>query len=341
FAIRAGLPKWGQAFLLRALFLGKADPKQVAEVEQLIASGIKVEDGKASVKETFAGDEYELYMTSDVRATAMTLAALLEVDPQSPLVDQLAAGLKSARLVNGAWGTTQENVWSLVALAQYAKRVQSGDTMTTVTAGGKLISKKKISGAEISVVRVPLSRLAGDDVKIAVDHAAHVGVRVTEARVDGGAAESHGFSVTRSYLDEHGAPLAHVKAGDMVTVKLEIDASKDHKWIALVDRLPAGFEPVNPKLASGAPADTDKDKPADPWASYRSSWAEVNWDHQDMRDDRVAWFADHMRAGHYSLTYQVRATIAGTFTALPAQIEAMYEPEVRGRSDQTSISIAK
>src|SRR5262249_31123762 len=76
FAIRSGLPKWGQAFLLRALALAKADPKQVAEVEQLIASNIKVSDGKATVHETFAGDEYELYMTSDVRATAMTLAAL-------------------------------------------------------------------------------------------------------------------------------------------------------------------------------------------------------------------------------------------------------------------------
>jgi uncharacterized protein YfaS (alpha-2-macroglobulin family) len=97
---------------------------------------------------------------------------------------------------------------------------------------------------------------------------------------------------------------------------------------------------VNPKLASGGTPE-DKDKPTDPWASYRSRWAGVNWDHQDMRDDRIQWFADHMGAGHYSLQYQVRATIAGTFTALPAQIEAMYQPDIRGRSDQATITIAK
>ncbi len=339
FELRAGLPKWGQAFLLRALALAKADPKQVAEVEKLIASNIQVNDGKALVHETFAGDEYELYMTSDVRATAMTLAALLDADPKSPLIDPLVAGLKSARTIDGRWGTTQENVWSLVALAQYAHRAQGGETTATVTAGGKVISKKRISGSEISVVTLPLSRLTDDHLKIAVDHGGHVGVRVTEARVDGGAAESHGFAVVRSYTDAHGAPLAHVKAGDLVTVTLQIKADNDHKWIALVDHLPAGFEALNSKLASGAAPDERQDQSPDPWARYR--WADVVWDHQDLRDDRVAWFADHMRAGSYTVTYQARATIAGTFTALPAQIEAMYTPEVRGRSDQVTITIAK
>jgi uncharacterized protein YfaS (alpha-2-macroglobulin family) len=340
FAVRNGLPKWGQAFLLRALYLGKADAKQVQEMEAVITANIAIKDGKALVKESFPGEEYELYMTSDVRATAMTLAALLEVDPSSNLIDPLVMGLKSARNETGTWVSTQENVWSLVALAQYAKRVQGGDTTAVVTAGGKVVSKKKIIGSEISMVKIPLSKLDGH-VKIAVDHGAHVAMRVTEAKVDGGAAESHGFSIKRTYTDEHGAPLAHVKAGDLVTVKLEITADEQHKWLALVDRLPAGFEPLNPKLASGGATTDEKDKPNDPWASYRYRWVDVVWDHQDMRDDRVAWFADHMGKGTYELTYQVRATIAGTFTALPAQIEAMYQPDIRGRSDQAVVTIAK
>jgi len=338
FAVRNGLPKWGQAFLLRALFAAKADASQIEDMKKLIASEIKISDGKAIVKESIPGEEYELYMTSDVRATAMTIAALLEVDPSSNLIDPLVAGLKSERNLHGTWVSTQENVWSLVALAQYAKRATGGDTTATVTAGGKLVSKKKIIGSEISMVRVPLSKLDGA-IKVAVDHGAHVSLRVTEARVDGGAAESHGYSLTRTYTDEHGATLTQVKAGDLVTVKLSITAKDTHKWIALVDRLPAGFEPVNPKLASGNAADPDKDKPADPWSHGR--WQSVDWDHQDMRDDRVAWFADHMNAGTYELSYQARATIAGTFTALPAQIEAMYQPDIRGRSDQAVITIAK
>src|SRR5262249_48064383 len=161
-----------------------------------------------------------------------------------------------------------------------ARRGVGGDTTATVTAGGKVVSKKKINGSEISLVTMPLSRLTDDHLKIAVDHGAHVSVRVTEVRVDGGAAESHGFSLVRSSSDAKGAPLAHVKAGDIVTVTLNIKTDKGHKWIALVDHLPAGFEALNSKLASGAAPDERHDDP-DPWAKYH--WADVVWDHQDMR----------------------------------------------------------
>jgi uncharacterized protein YfaS (alpha-2-macroglobulin family) len=48
----------------------------------------------------------------------------------------------------------------------------------------------------------------------------------------------------------------------------------------------------------------------------------VTWDHQNLRDDRVEWFADHMVAGHYELTYQARATIDGRFTAAPGPLRS-------------------
>jgi uncharacterized protein YfaS (alpha-2-macroglobulin family) len=38
--------------------------------------------------------------------------------------------------------------------------------------------------------------------------------------------------------------------------------------------------------------------------------------------------------------YKARAATAGTFTALPAHIEAMYEPEVMGRTATASLTVA-
>ena len=48
-----------------------------------------------------------------------------------------------------------------------------------------------------------------------------------------------------------------------------------------------------------------------------------------------------MRAGSYELTYQARATIDGTFAAMPAPIEAMYAPDVRGRTDRRLLTFTK
>jgi alpha-2-macroglobulin len=277
-------------------------------------------------------------MTSDVRAAAITLGALLEVDPKSELIDPLAAGLKAARKDTGEWGTTQENVWSLVALAQYAKRVTPGVTTATVTVGGKVVSKRTIKGGDVVSLRVPLGGVSGDDVQVAVDHAAHVSVRAALARVDDGKAQSNGYTVERTYLDASGGAMGKVKAGDIVTVQLVVNASDMHKWIALVDPLPAGFEALEAKLASGgadAMPSVTKDN-SDPWGRW-----DVLWDHQDMHDDRVEWFADVMRSGRYTVTYRARATIAGTFFAAPAHVEAMYAPEVNGRSESTVVTVEK
>ena len=342
YAIRTGLPKWGQAFLLRALKLSKANTDQVYEMEKLVAAGVTIKDSKGIVRESMSPHEYDHYMTSDVRATAMTLAALLEVNPQSALIDPLVAGLKAERDKTGQWQTTQENLWSLVALAEYGRRGGKGDSTVTVTIGGKQVGKKKVTGSDVYTLRVPIG--TADDLAIQVDRAAHISARVTEARVDAGAAVSNGFTLTRSYVDQTGKEITSIKAGEIVTVKLSITADQARKWVAVVDPMPAGFEPINAKLAAGGTDMTNQ-----PPASIQDSWAQrrqqrinqMTWDHEEMRDDRVLWFADTMGSGSFDLEYQARATIDGTFTAMPSTIEAMYAPDQRARTVKTTFTITK
>ena len=342
FAVRRGLPKWGQAFLLRALHLAKADAKQIAELEQLITANIAVKDGRALVKESFAGEEYELYMTSDVRATAMTLAALLEVSPRSPLIDPLVAGLNHERGNSGGWGSTQENLWSLVALAEYGRRGAAGDTTATVRVGGKQVFKKKLAGAEIATIRIPLGTLTADDVRVEVDNGAVVGVRVSEARFDAGARVANGFAITRRYFDEKGVEKTAFKAGELVEVRLSVTTDAARRWVAMVDPIPAGFEVLNAKLAAGGTNLAPPTTSTDPWATRRQAyWNSLAWAHEEVRDDRVQWFSDQMPAGTYELSYRARATIDGAFTVMPATIEAMYHPEIRGRTEKTTVAITK
>ncbi|HEX7836996.1 MAG TPA: hypothetical protein VF469_06005 [Kofleriaceae bacterium] len=69
--------------------------------------------------------------------------------------------------------------------------------------------------------------------------------------------------------------------------------------------------------------------------------ARHRWTHQKLRDDRVEWFANDMPSGGDTLTYQARATIDGSFTAMPATIEAMYQPDQHARTPRTQITVAK
>lgn len=338
YAIRTGLPKWGQAFLLRALGAARADRRVVDEMVKQVEGNVDVTGARGLVHEVATKEEYAHVMNSDIRATAMTLAALLEVVPSSSKIDALAAGLKAGRSKDGSWVSTQENVWSLVALAEYARRGAVGESTVTVTAGGKQILRKRIAGAEVASVKLPLGTVSGDALAIVVDNGGNVTARVREARVDSGAVVAHQFALERRYLDATGKEVTTFKAGDRVTVQLKLKSDLAQKWVALVDPLPAGFEVMNPKLAAGGTAQPlgAGTTPASRWGRA-SGW--IRWDHQELRDDRVLWFADTLGSGEYLMTYQARATIDGTFTAMPAHVEAMYEPDQRARTLRTLITV--
>jgi uncharacterized protein YfaS (alpha-2-macroglobulin family) len=106
---------------------------------------------------------------------------------------------------------------------------------------------------------------------------------------------------------------APVKSGDLIEVELSIDSKNDYEYVLIEDFKPAGFEPVE----------------------VRSGW---NHDglpsYQEYRDEKVAFFSERLPQGTHNLRYRVKAEIPGRFSALPARIEAMYAPELKGNSSE-------
>jgi alpha-2-macroglobulin len=140
----------------------------------------------------------------------------------------------------------------------------------------------------------------------------------------------HGFDVSRTYeavANAHDVRRATdgawvVKAGSVVRVRTNIQVKGTRHFVAVVDRLPAGFEPLDPELKS-----TDTLSPVQS-SERRSYW----FNHQNMRDDRMEVFGNMLPAGNYEFVYFARATTPGKFIAPPMSAEEMYSPEVTGRT---------
>jgi uncharacterized protein YfaS (alpha-2-macroglobulin family) len=110
-------------------------------------------------------------------------------------------------------------------------------------------------------------------------------------------------------------------------------------FVAVVDPLPAGLEPVNLDLATSARsrlADEGRSRAYD----FHSWYALFAFDHREMRDDSVVLFADRLPAGIYEHTYLARATTPGKFIAAPSRAEEMYRPETFGRSGTAVVEVA-
>jgi uncharacterized protein YfaS (alpha-2-macroglobulin family) len=334
FENRRGLPVYGLAFLLRAMAVAKGPAAQIATLRDELITHIQVKERIAMVKE-IGDDRFRWeFMSSDVRSSAIALSALLLVAPDHAVVEQLVDGLKKTRRPSGAWYNTQDTLYSLVALSDFARRQAKGKASVEVALGATRLGRKKLDGNAAFVVERPLEKLQPGTLTLDADGRARYVVRLVTARRDVAPdAVEKGIAVSREYLAlETGLPISDVKAGQLVRVKVRIRSQAERAWVALVDPIPAGFEAVNQKLATAARVNVP--------TSNAGRWWWHQWTHIELRDDRAQAFADRLSPGRdLELEYLVRATIPGSFTAAPARAEAMYDPDVHGRSVPRQIKV--
>jgi uncharacterized protein YfaS (alpha-2-macroglobulin family) len=94
--------------------------------------------------------------------------------------------------------------------------------------------------------------------------------------------------------------------------------------------VPAGLEAIDARLATTS-AELDLQARAAAGGGAEPSRFQTSWYRQELRDDRVLFFVDHMPAGIYHYRYLARATTLGRFVVPPTRVEEMYQPEVFAR----------
>lgn len=269
------------------------------------------------------------YYPGNGRTTATVLRAILALDPQSPLAAKTVRYLMQNRL-GGYWRTTQETAQTIIALTDYL--AQSGELNASfsyeVFVDGASAGKYTVGRENIAQQQTLGLRMApgNHEVRIAKTGTGRVyfasAMQYYASTETVGAAKSlDGANVTREYLDPvSDKPLTSFKLGDMVRVKLTVDVPRESWYMMVTDPLPAGFEAINYSLNTSGVEPTGK-------GGFRFYWSRP-----DLRDDRAVFFTTYMWKGKHIYTYLIRATSSGTFRALPAQAEPMYEPDVFGRS---------
>jgi alpha-2-macroglobulin len=152
---------------------------------------------------------------------------------------------------------------------------------------------------------------------------------------------NEGFTVERTYSavdDEDDVRWTEegweIRAGARVKVELTMTIPARRYHVALVDWLPAGFEPINTALAisqveEGLAGGSRSSRGRGRWWWW---WGGRWFEHENLRDERVEAFSSLVYNGVHNYSYVARATTPGTFVAMPAKAEEMYHPETFGRS---------
>ncbi|MEJ2011933.1 MAG: hypothetical protein P8X64_06865 [Anaerolineales bacterium] len=285
------------------------------------------------------GHYYDKAMASSTRTTAMALSALLKIDPDPDLTDQIARWLMSQRRSYG-WGTTNETAFALLALSDYVLTTREAAETSgyRVLLNGSAIAQGTLTSDQPRI-----------DITVSADQLADGINQLQITRTDAGLlyysmvaqryipqaeiGPAGSILLERRYLDPSTrSPIDHIKLGQLVLVELEISTQRDGFYMLIEDHLPGGLEALNEGLNTSSHEFTEYGDP-----EYR--WSTLGYNYKEVRADRVTFFITEVDRGEQTLRYFARATQEGQFTALPAEAYGMYDAALWGRSSSTSIDV--
>jgi uncharacterized protein YfaS (alpha-2-macroglobulin family) len=324
------------------------------DVVRRLTNALRIEADRTHVEEV---DEAALswLWNTNVRATAVVLDGFARRLDDATLVPGLVRWLVASR-TNGRWGTTHENAMALEALVAYYRAFENEvpAMTTTVKVGAASIGTATFNGRSTTAQQV---RLSMDDLlkqlssnssptlTIARDGTgrAYYTARIRYLAPEPPTPVDRGFHVERKYEpfvpDGTRAASTSFAKGDLVRVTVALTLRGEGRYLALTDPLPAGFEPLEGWFQTTASDLARQATVINRGGDWFSAWRRGTFDHVEKHDDRVVGFATRLGSGRHEFTYLVRATTAGTFTAAGARVEAMYAPELTGKSAASTVTV--
>ncbi|MBN1208467.1 MAG: hypothetical protein JXB05_26640 [Myxococcaceae bacterium] len=279
---------------------------------------------------------------SDRRRRGMMLSTfqdLFGADPAGePLAQQVAQSLIGR---SSGWYTTQELVWSITGLGKRVTGAASSFTPPTLMVDGKEVASQvrdsksaRASDRTWALARASERKGLTLELKDKSEGKLYLilnsdGVRSGSQVRTGG----EGLTISRTYRKLDGATISPGEAvglADLIYVEVEIRNHTGERIqnIALVDRLPAGWEIENARLGRGGSVE---------WVDAESLWAP---DYVNIRDDRMEVFGSLQSGESKKVVYAVRAVTAGKFTLPPVEAEAMYDPRIWAREGGQQVVVS-
>ena len=300
------------------------------------------------VKDKHNSDFY--YYGSDTRSRAQAAIALGRLRPGTTLHTKLVQALAGETESY----TTQSTAFSLMAVAEQIRGLPQDGAGFTVQVGDQALASVKELGGGSQEFHIPVAGLRGktptlmlrSDSKAALAFIVRGAWKreLNDARGLTATSAADGPDIYRVITDARGeaVDLTAIKPGTVLRVALladlpigELDSS-EMNYLAVTDRLPAGFEPIQPDLWTVARAPELSDK--HPFASMLR-WGGSDASFVELRDDRVQVYFDRVWGERVLATYLVRASTPGTFVLPPAAAEFMYVGDSLGYSSAGSVTV--
>jgi hypothetical protein len=226
------------------------------------------------------------------------------------------------RQQRGAWNTTTANAWGILAFDKFSKKFESaavtGITTAVIEGKEKTVDwKESPQGKSISAGfpkergDLTISHQGGGKPWITIQSLAALPLRD---------ALSSGYKIKKTFIPVEQKNTGRWGRGDILRVRLELEAQADMTWVVLNDPIPAGANILGTGLRRDSQLLTKGD------VSNGSVWPA--FEERSLEAFRV--YYEYVPKGRWTVEYTVRLNNPGLFHLPTTRIEALYAPEMFG-----------
>jgi uncharacterized protein YfaS (alpha-2-macroglobulin family) len=325
------LSKTGRAYLLKTLIKQNRNSDAGILIDQLTSSGIQT---NTSIHWEVDKKGYSI-LKSNIALTALMLDNLAEYNANNPLAEKTARWLINSQK-DMHWVNTHNTAVAVQAFTKMWRKQSQGRLKLNWEFS---LNNKKISQGEfekdffntfvksISIQELPQAEDIPLEIKKSGNGPLYYNLNYHYYLPDEEVkAEQQGLIVDREIINQQGETVNKFVKGENYWVRLILITPTAQNHLVIEDKLPAGFEAVNNSLATTALL--NQNGPAK--TKNRES---LYFKNKEIRDDRVALFAQRVSPGVYEYTYKVRALHSGTYHLPATRAYNMYFPDIFGHSD--------
>jgi alpha-2-macroglobulin len=229
----------------------------------------------------------------------------------------------------GHWDTTPANAWGSILARRFAALYPASAVQgtTTATLGGVTRQQTWPMQPGTAALRIPLM-----DGNLALSQSggsgpwANVSVSAAVPLMQSLFA---GYKMTRDVSVVTAKTKGVYTRGDVIKIRLTVEASADRNWVVITDPVPAGATIIGKLGGQSEILGNSANLSEGGYPSYT----------ERARGEWRGYFA-WMPAGRTVVEYAVRLNGSGEFRLPPSRVEAMYSPEIRAQIPNANIRVA-
>lgn len=270
-----------------------------------------------------------LMVNGDSNANRMTLAALADDAWSAADLGRLMRGAL-ARQQHGHWNTTVANAWGVLASKRFSQKLESapvtGVTQASLGAHG---ARQDWSKARSGTGLLPWPD-GQQPLKLGHQGQGRPWVTVSSlAAIPLKQPLNAGYRITREVqpIEQRQPGVWH--RGDVLRVRLTVDAQTDMGWVALLDPIPSGATILGTGLGGDSALLSQGEK--------RQGWV---WPaYEERTHDSFRAYYRFVPKGQFTVEYTLRLNNEGHFHLPSARVEAMYAPELFGELPVADVEV--